>query len=53
MLTKMGGQTKTRAIFWMEGFKKLTYLISQQLGINTATIHTIPRKALMMIPWDV
>jgi len=38
---------------WMEGFKKLTYLFSQQLGINTATLHTIPRKAFKTILWDV
>jgi hypothetical protein len=53
MLTKRGGQTKNPCNTWIEGFKKLTYLFSQQLLINTATLHKIPRKAFKTILSDV
>jgi hypothetical protein len=36
----------------MEGLNKLTYLFPQQLGINTVTIHKIPRKPLKTILWE-
>jgi hypothetical protein len=48
-----GWTDKNPCNMWMEGFKKLNYLLSQQLGINTATIHTIPKNALKTTLWDV
>jgi len=48
-----GWTYKNLCNMWIGGFKKLTYLLSQQLFINTAILHIIPRKAFKTILSEV